>query len=153
MVKRSFVGSPHGSAVPSELHAVVATALVEPCNHRQSAVVEIHIYDGRKIAVVVIQGEVIQFSFRVDLGQYTILVNVATKWVPTPTFDSIFRPPSHNSQSSLNKGRPKPTFLVVLVVKNGSTTFFTVSSSIPLPSSIISIVRRFFFRLLSLRSG
>lgn len=47
--------------------------------------------------------------------------------------------PLQASAACFKKGSPRPTFRVVRLVKNGSTTRATVASSIPIPSSITLI--------------
>ena len=60
--------------------------------------------------------------------------------VPAPGFDLISSLPLQASAASFSKGMPSPTLRVVRLVKNGSVTFRTVSSSMPRPSSSILAV-------------
>ena len=64
--------------------------------------------------------------------------------VPFSGFDQMEKLPPVISAAYLKNGMPSPTFLVDLVVKNGSVTRNKVSSVMPFPSSVMTVVRRSF---------
>jgi len=67
---------------------------------------------------------------------------VAVTFVPFPNSDSIRNiPPASRAAWAISE-RPKPTLLEVRVVKKGSIALSLTFSSIPIPSSMISITNR-----------